>query len=282
MNRFWKGSVPSGQRVAAAGSVDLLIFGDGTGPSQVKEVWNAGLKELGLYVKCGGVRETDAEWGAAQPYLWRQPNGQPYTQGQYGWAYGDIQRFPKDWAEKVVVPHVQATLAQVPGGTYRWIFVDNCIGQHPSLFVPSKPPDYMERTYHDATLQVLLGIRAAFPAMKILANGWQGWAPTGCRGEALGATEPNYVDGIYFEGMLYDVKGNYQGDARFVQDQGAFMSFLRAGKACIWDDPGAGYGTPERRRSLGYFLGTTSASINPGNAYFAHSETRWADWIRGV
>lgn len=282
MNRFWKGSIPSGQRASAAGSVDLLIFGDGTGPSQVKEVWNAGLKELGLYVKCGGVRETDAEWEEAQDLLWRQPNGQPYTQEQYGWAYGDIQKYAVSWALEVVIPHVQAALVQVPEGTYRWIFVDNCIGQHPTLFVPNVPPDYSDSGYHDATLAILQLIRTTFPSMKILPNGWQGWAPIGYRGEALGATSPNYADGIYFEGMLYDVEGNYQGDPRFIQDQGTLMSMLRAGKVCIWDDPGAGYGTPERRRSLGYFLGTTSVSINPGNAYFAHSEARWADWIRGI
>lgn len=280
MKRFWKGSVPSGQRVAAASSVDLLIFGDGTGPSQVKEVWNAGLKELGLYVKCGGVREGDAEWNAAQPYLWRQPSGQPYTQGQYGWAYGDIQRHAYLWAHEVVLPHIQATLAQVPEGTYKWIMVDNCIGQHPSLFVPAKPPDYSDSGYHDATLAILQLIRTTFPSMKILPNGWQGWAPIGYRGEALGATAPNYADGIWFEGVAYKTNGTQQDAGRFQQDQGAFLSMTRAGKIVVWDEPGTS--GMARRKALGFFLSTTAVGINPDNAYWNESGTRWMDWWRGT
>ena len=293
MKRLFKGSIPSGQRTNAAGSIDLLIFGDGTGPSRVKEVWNAGLKELGLYVKCGGVRETDAEWAAAQPYLWRQPNGQPYTQGQYGWAYGDIQRHAMQWADNVVIPHIQATLAQVPEGTYKWIMVDNCIGQHPSLFVPSMPTDYSYVGYHDATLSILMDIRMAFPTMKILANGWQGWAPIGYRGEALGATSPNYADGIWFEGLTYKTNGAQQDAGRFQQDQGVFLSMLRAGKIAIWDEPGTitGSGATDkekeaarmaRRKALGFFLSTTAVGINPDNGYWNESGTRWMDWWRGV
>ena len=85
MRRLFKGSVPSGQRGEAAKSVDLLIFGDGTGASQIKEVRSlSDTIELGVYVKCGGVRTTDAEWNAAQPYLWRQPNGQPTPKDSMG------------------------------------------------------------------------------------------------------------------------------------------------------------------------------------------------------
>ena len=280
MKRLFKGSIPSGQRVNAAGSIDLLIFGDGTGPSQVKEVWNAGLKELGLYVKCGGVREADAEWAAAQPYLWRQPNGQPYTQGQFGWAYGDIQKNAVSWVLDVVIPHIHATLDQVPLGTYRWIMVDNCIGQHPSLFIPSKPPDYVDKAYHDATLIILQAIRAAFIDMKILANGWQGWAPPGLRGEALGTTAPNYADGIWFEGITYKTSGTQQDTGRFQQDQGAFLSMTRAGKVAIWDEPGAA--GMARRKALGFFLSTTAVGVNPDNGYWNESGTRWMDWWRGA
>lgn len=283
MKRLYKGSVPSGQRGSAAQSVDLLIFGDGTGPSQVKEVWNAGLKELGLYVKCGGVRTTDAEWVAAQPYLWRQPNGEPYTQGQFGWAYGDIQVFAGAWLDKVVVPHVQAALAQVPSGTYQWVMVDNCIYQHPSLFVPNVPPGYVVKTYHDATLFILEGLRKVLPTgMRIIANGWQGSAPIGFRGEALGSTSPNYADGLWFEGVGYKTNGSTQPPDRFIQDQGAFLSMLRAGKVCVWDEPGAPSDSAERRRSLSYFLGTTSVAVRPENAYFNEPSTRWLDWWRSV
>ena len=288
MRRLYKGSVPSGQRVQAAQSVDLLIFGDGTGPSQIKEV-RAGnsANELGIYVKCGGVRTIDAEWDAAQPYLWRQPNGTPYTQGQYGWAYADLQRYAEEWAHVVVIPHVEAQLAQLPAGTIQWVMVDNCIYQHPSLFVPNVPPDYDVRTYHDATLRVLLVLRewlydpkveARFGRMKILANGWQGSALIGYRGEALGSTSPNYCDGVWFEGVVHKTNGDVQNSARFQEDQGAFMSLLRSGKVCVWDEPGA-HGM-DRRKSLGYWLATTAVSVNGDNGYFNESATKWADWVR--
>lgn len=294
MKRLFKGSVPSGQRVQAAQSVDLLIFGDGTGPSQIKEV-RAGnsANELGIYVKCGGVRSSDAEWQAAQPFLWKQPNGTPYTQGQYGWCYADLQRYAEEWARIVVIPHVEAQLAPLAAGTIQWVMVDNCIYQHPSLFVPVVPPDYDVRTYHDATLRVLLVLRewlydpkveARFGRMKILANGWQGSAPVGFRGEALGSKDMNYCDGVWFEGMAQKVGGDDQDTARFIQDQGAFMSLLRAGKVCVWDEPGAGKkGNPmDKRRSAGFFASTTAVAVNGDNGYFNESAPKWADWWRGV
>lgn len=290
MRRLFKGSVPSGQRTDAAKSIDLLIFGDGTGPSQIKEVRAASSTiELGIYVKCGGVRTTDAEWNAAQPYLWLQPDGTPYTQGQYGWAYADLQKYAAEWAKAVVIPHVKATLDQLPAGTIQWIMVDNCIYQHPSLFVPSAPPDYSVPKYHDATLRVLLTLRAWLDApeqvalygrQKLLPNGWQGSAPPSFRGEALGSTSPNYCDGVWFEGMLRKTSGGEQSQARFQQDQGAFMSLLRAGKVCVWDEPGAS--GMDRRQSLGFFAGTTAVALNGDNGYFNESSTRWADWIRGL
>lgn len=293
MRRLFKGSIPSGQRVDAAKSCDLIIFGDGTGPSQIKEVRaGSSTNELGIYVKCGGVRVTDAEWPAAQPYLWKQSNGLPYAQGQYGWAYADLQNYAEEWARTVVIPHVEAQLAPFAAGTIQWVMVDNCIYQHPTLFVPNVPPDYDVRTYHDATLHVLLVLRAwldapaqvnRFGRQKLLPNGWQGSAPIGFRGGALGSTSPNYADGVWFEGFVYDMSGNYQGDARFVQDQGAFMSLLRSGKVCIWDDPGAGKKNPlDRRKSFGYFAATTAVSVNPDNGYWNESTARWADWIRGL
>lgn len=290
MKRLYKGSVPSGQRTAAAQSIDLLIFGDGTGASQIKEVRAASNTiELGIYVKCGGVRTTDAEWAAAQPYLWRLPDGTPYTQGQYGWAYADLQKYAVEWAKNVVIPHVEATLAQLPPGTIQWVMVDNCIYQHPSLFVPKMPPDYVIPTYHDATLRVLLELRAwlddpaqvaRFGKQKILVNGWQGSAPPSYQGQALGSTSPNYCDGVWFEGMLQKTSGGEQNQARFQQDQGAFMSLLRAGKVCVWDEPGAS--GMDRRRSLGFFAATTAVAVNGDNGYFNESSARWADWVRGL
>ena len=281
MRRLFKGSVPSGQRTDAAKSIDLLIFGDGTGPSQIKEVRAASSTiELGIYVKCGGVRTTDAEWNAAQPYLWLQPDGTPYTQGQYGWAYADLQKYAAEWAKAVVIPHVKATLDQLPAGTIQWIMVDNCIYQHPSLFVPSAPPDYDVRLYHDATLRVLLELRSSFPGYKLLPNGWQGAAPAGYQGQALGSTSPNYCDGVWFEGMRQKTGGGEQNGTRFQQDQGAFMSLLRFGKVCVWDEPGAS--GMDRRRSLGFFAGTTAVALNGDNGYFNESSTRWADWTRGL
>ena len=290
MRRTYKGSVPSGQRAQAAQSVDLLIFGDGTGASQMKEV-RAGnsANELGIYVKCGGVRTTDAEWNAAQPYLWKQSNGQPYTQGQFGWAYADLQRYAEEWARAVVIPHVEAQLALLPAGTIQWVMVDNCIYQHPSLFVPVVPPDYDVRTYHDATLHGLLVLRSwldapaqvnRFGRMKLLPNGWQGSAPVGFRGEALGSKDMNYCDGVWFEGMRFKTSGEMQSDARFIQDQGAFMSLLRAGKVCVWDEPGASVVSYGKRQSLGLFAATTAVAVNGDNGYFNESSPKWVDWWR--
>lgn len=290
MRRVFKGSVPSGQRADAAKSIDLLIFGDGTGPGQIKEVRAASSTiELGIYVKCGGVRTTDAEWNAAQPYLWRQPNGAPYTQGQNGWAYADLQKYAVEWTHSVVIPHVEATLSLLPPGTIQWIMVDNCIYQHPSLFVPRVPPDYGVRLYHDATLRVLLTLREwlddpvqvnRFGRQKLLPNGWQGSAPPGYQGQALGSTSPNYCDGVWFEGMLQKTGGGEQSGTRFQQDQGAFMSLLRFGKVCVWDEPGAS--GMDHRRSFGYFAATTAVAVNGDNGYFNESATRWADWIRAL
>lgn len=239
----FKGSPASADAASVATARDLVILGDGTGPSKAKAIRaaNPGVM-LGLYVKCGGVRSTDAEWAAAQPYLWRDASGTAYTQGQNGWAYADLQRFANLWAETVVIPHIAATLAAVPAGTYDTILVDNAVQQHPSLFVPKAPPDYSQRTYHDATLAVLRRVRAAFPGYRLLANGWQGWADPGLRGEALGATDPEtgkpWVEGAWFEGVGWSMAGKAPTAARYQQDLGAYLGLASAGKLVVWDEGG--------------------------------------------
>lgn len=272
-----KGTVSSTDITAAAGARDFVVIGDGTGASKPKGIRAANpTVPIATYVKVGGVRSGDAEWSAAQPYLWRQADGQPFTQGQFGWAYADLQRSAHEWAAAVVIPHVKAALAQVPVGTYDWIFVDNVIAQHASLFVPARPADYIDQTYHDATLAVLTDLRAAFPSLKLMCNGWQGWQRIGLRGEALGAPEP--CAGIWFEGVRYDTSGRQRTDDRFIQDQGAFLSLNAAGKTVVWDEPGpSSLGV---RQALGLFVATSSLAANPNAALFNYSGPPWADWWR--
>lgn len=286
---LYKGSVASADAPIVATARDVIILGDGTGASKAKAIRAASSSTaLGLYVKCGGVRPTDAEWSDAQPLLWRSASGTVYTQGQNGWSYADLQRFPNQWAAAVVIPHIRATLAAVPAGTYSIVMVDNAVQQHPSLFAPNAPPDYDFKAYHDATLVVLRQIRMALPGMRIIPNGWQGWAPEGLRGEALGGNDPAtglpWADGIWFEGLAYSTGGKAQPPARFTQDLGAFMSFVTNGKLAVWDEPGVS--GAKWREAAGQMIAATGRAawaLSPSaveNALLSVDGPQWQDWWR--
>lgn len=285
----FKGSPASADAASVAVSRDLVILGDGTGPSKAKAIRAANPNvALGLYVKCGGVRPSDAEWTAAQPYLWRDASGTVYTQGQNGWSYADLQRFANLWAETVVVPHIAATLAGVPAGTYDTILVDNAVQQHPSLFVPKAPPDYSQRTYHDSTLVVLRRVRAAFPGLRLLANGWQGWADAGVRGEALGASDPEtglpWADGVWFEGVVASMSGKAPTAARYQQDLGAYLGLASAGKLVVWDEGGvSGWRWREAAGQMiaatGYGARTLGDAV-AANAYLIVAGPPFEGWTR--
>lgn len=274
---------------------DFVVAGDGTGATRIKAVRSANPTiPLAPYVKAGGVRGPtakggqDAEWEAAQPYLWRAADGTPYTQGDFGWAYADLQRYPVQWAQAVVVPHLAAALAAVPAGTYTWAMIDNVIQQHPSLFRPKAPPDYDVRTYHDATLTVLREVRRALPSLKILANGYQGWAPVGLRGEALAGTDPAtglpFADGVWFEGVVFDTAGKPRAEARYVADLGVYLSMVTNGRVAVWDEPGVS-GAKWRQAAGMWFAATGSAAANVdasalSNAYLNTSAGCGLDWYR--
>ena len=276
INLVWKGSAPTADVPAIATGRDFLVFGDGTGPSKIKAARAASPSvPIAVYVKAGGVRSSDAEWADAQSLLWRQPNGEPYTQSQNGWAFGDIQRFPNQWAAVVVVPHLRASLAGLDG-VVDWIFVDNVLYQDASLFLPQRPPDYDAKLYHAATLVVLQRIREAFPGRKLGANGWQGGAPQGLRGEVL----PGLVDGVWFECWYAKCSGKAPTPDRFAQDQGALISLARAGLVTVVDEPGLQPYSPAWREAFGVWVATMGRAGVWANAYFNLSAAPWVEALR--
>lgn len=277
INLLFKGPFSSADAPAIAAGRDFAIPGDGTGPSKFKALRAANpTLPIGVYVKAGGVRTTDAEWADAQPLVWRQPNGEPYTHAQNSWAFGDIQRFPNQWAAMVVIPHLRASLAGLDG-VVDWIFIDNVAYQDPSLFLPQRPPEYDVRAYHDATLVILQRIREAFPGRKLIANGWQGGAPQGFRGEALGSA---IVDGVWFECWYAKCSGKPPTPERFAQDQGAMISLLRAGKTVVVDEAGLTPYSPAWREAFGVWLATTGRAGVWDRAYFNLSEGPWVEVLR--
>lgn len=281
INLLAKGSFSSADVPAIVAGRDFLIPGDGTGASKFRAARTASeALPIGVYVKVGGVRTSDAEWQAAQEWLWRQPNGEPYTQSQNNWAFGDIQRYANSWAVNVVIPHIKAALAGLEPGVVTWVMVDNVLWQDSSLFTPQRPPEYDPRTYHDATLTILLRIREFFPTLKILVNGWQGGAPAGLRGEALGSTSPNYADGIWFECWYRKCSGKAPTPERFAQDQAGLMALTQAGKVTVVDEPGLTAFTPAWREAFGIWLATTGRVGRWDNAYFNLSSPPWGDWWR--
>ena len=276
INLLWKGSVATADVPALAAGRDFLVFGDGTGPSKIKAARAANPSlPIAVYVKAGGVRTTDAEWADAQSLLWRQPNGEPYTQSQNGWAFGDIQRFPNQWAAVVAIPHLRASLVGLDG-VVDWIMVDNVIYQDASLFLPQRPPEYDARTYHDATLVILQRIREAFPGRKLVANGWQGGSVPGLRGEAL----PGYVDGVWFECWYAKCSGKTPDPARFAQDQGALISMARAGLVTVVDEAGLVPFSPAWREAFGVWVATLGRAGVWDRAYFNLSSAPWVDVLR--
>ena len=276
INLVWKGSAPTADVPAIATGRDFLVFGDGTGPSKIKAARAASpAVPIAVYVKAGGVRTTDAEWADAQALLWRQPNGEPYTQIQNGWAFGDIQRFPNQWAAVVVIPHLRASLAGLDG-VADWIFIDNVLYQDASLFKPQRPPDYDAPTYHNATLVILQLIREAFPGRKLVANGWQGGAPAGLRGEAL----PGRVDGVWFECWYAKCSGKTPTPERFAQDQGALISMARAGLVTVVDEPGLAPYSAAWREAFGVWIATTGRAGVWDRAYCNLSSGPWSDALR--
>lgn len=274
---LWKGSAPTAEIPAIATGRDFLVFGDGTGPSKIKAARAANATvPIAVYVKAGGVRSVDAEWSDAQALVWRQPNGEPYTHAQNGWAFGDIQRFPNQWAAMVVIPHLRASLAGLDG-VVDWIMVDNVAYQDPSLFLPQRPPEYDVRAYHDATLVVLQKIREAFPGRKIIANGWQGGAPQGFRGEALGSP---IVEGVWVECWYAKCSGKPPTPERFAQDQGMVIALLRAGKTVVVDEAGLTPYSPAWREAFGVWIATTGRAGVWDRAYFNLSAGPWGDALR--
>lgn len=277
INLVWKGSAPTADVPAIATGRDFLVFGDGTGPSKIKAARAASATvPIAVYVKAGGVRQSDAEWSDAQSLLWRQPNGEPYTQSQNGWAFGDIQRYPNQWATVVVIPHLRAALAGLDASVVDWIMVDNVIYQDASLFTPQRPPDYDAKAYHDATLLILQRVREAFPDRKILPNGWQGGAPAGLRGEAL----PGRVDGVWFECWYRKCSGKEPTPERFAQDQGALISLARAGLVTVVDEPGLAPYSPAWREAFGVWVATTGRAGVWDRAHFNLSSGPWVEALR--
>lgn len=277
INLAWKGSAPTADVPAIATGRDFLVFGDGTGPSKIKAARAASATvPIAVYVKAGGVRSSDAEWADAQSLLWRQPNGEPYTQSQNGWAFGDIQRFPNQWAAVVVIPHLRAALAGLDASVVDWIMVDNVIYQDASLFTPQRPPDYDAKAYHDATLLILQRVREAFPDRKILPNGWQGGAPAGLRGEAL----PGRVDGVWFECWYRKCSGKEPTPERFAQDQGALISLARAGLVTVVDEPGLQPYSAAWREAFGVWVATMGRAGVWDRAYFNLSAGPWVEALR--
>ena len=277
INLAWKGSAPTADVPAIATGRDFLVFGDGTGPSKIKAARAASATvPIAVYVKAGGVRQSDAEWSDAQSLLWRQPNGEPYTQSQNGWAFGDIQRYPNQWATVVVIPHLRAALAGLDASVVDWIMVDNVIYQDASLFTPQRPPDYDAKLYHDATLVVLQRIREAFPGRKLVVNGWQGGAPQGLRGEAL----PGLVDGVWFECWYAKCSGKPPTPERFAQDQGALISLARAGLVTVVDEPGLQPYSAAWREAFGVWVATLGRAGVWGRAYFNLSAGPWGEALR--
>ena len=273
----FKGSPASADIPALVASRDFIVFGDGTGPSKIKAARTASpTTPLAIYVKAGGVRQSDAEWLDAQPLLWRSATGAAYTQTQNGWSFSDLQRFPNQWAAAVAIPHIRAQLTP----EIDWIFVDNVLYQDPSLFAPNAPPDYDARSYHDATLTVLLRIREAFPDRKLIVNGWQGGAPAGLRGEALGSTSPRYVEGVWFECWYAKCSGKRPTDARFAQDQAGLMGLTQAGLVTVVDEAGLAPYSPLWREAFGVRLATTGRGGEWGNAYFNLSAGPFEGWAR--
>lgn len=283
LNLVYKGSPASADIVAMSTSRDLYVAGDGTGASKLRSFRAANPKgDLLVYVKASGVRKTDAEWGDAvsKGLLWTQANGEPYTQSQNGWAFGNVQQLPHQWAEVVVIPHVAAALAGLEPGVVTGILVDNTTWQDPTLFNPRVPDNFSARGYHDGTLSILLRLRGAFPGLKLFANGYQGGAPDGLRGEALGSSSPNYVDGIWFECWYASCGGKPRDASRFARDQAALMGFVAAGKSVVVDEAGLTPFTPLWREALGIFIATTGRVGRWDNAYFNLSSAPWGDWWR--
>lgn len=277
----WKGSAPTADVPAIATGRDFLVFGDGTGPSKIKAARAASATvPIAVYVKAGGVRTTDAEWADAQALLWRQPNGEPYTQSQNGWAFGDIQRYPNQWAAVVVIPHLKAALAGLDPGVVTWIMVDNVLYQDPGLFSPAVPPNYDARRYHDATLLILQRVRDALPGLKILVNGVQGGAPAGLRGEALASSDPNYADGAWVECFVVKCNGKRPTTERLIQDQGLVIGLLQAGKVVVVDEPGTQPFSPLWREAFGVWIATTGRAGVWDPAYFNLSSGPWVEALR--
>lgn len=273
----YKGSPAAADIPALVASRDFIVFGDGTGPSKIKAARAASPSlPLAVYVKAGGVRQSDAEWSAAQPLLWRSATGAAYTQTQNGWSFADLQRYPNQWAAAVVIPHLHAALDPLPAGTVDWVFVDNVLYQDPSLFAPNAPPDYDARAYHDGTLTVLRAIRAAFPGYKLIVNGLQGGAPAGLRGEALGT---DIVEGVWAECWYAKCSGKAPSAARFQQDQGLVMGLLSAGKVVVVDEAGLAPYSPAWREAFGVWLSTT-ARVGWERAYFNLSAGPMDGWER--
>lgn len=273
----FKGSPASADVPALVASRDFIVFGDGTGPSKIRAAHAANpTVPLAVYVKAGGVRPSDAEWADAQPLLWKSATGVAYTQSQNQWSFGDVQRYPNQWAATVVIPHIRAQITP----EIDWIFVDNVLYQDPSLFLPTVPPDYDARTYHDATLTVLLRIREAFPDRKLIVNGWQGGAPAGLRGEALGSTSPRYVEGVWFECWYAKCSGKMPTATRFAQDQAGLMGLTQAGLVTVVDEAGLAPYSPLWREAFGIWLATTGRVGKWGNVYFNLSAGPWDGWER--
>lgn len=273
INLVAKGSFATADIPALVASRDFIVFGDGTGPSKIKAARAASPTiPLAVYVKAGGVRQSDAEWSAAQPLLWRSATGAAYTQTQNGWSFADLQRYPNQWAAAVVIPHIRAQLTP----EIDWLFVDNVLYQDPSLFAPFAPPDYDARAYHDGTLTVLRAIRAEFPGYKLIVNGIQGGAPAGLRGEALGT---DIVEGVWAECWYAKCSGKAPTPARFQQDQGLVMGLLSAGKVVVVDEAGLAPYSPAWREAFGVWLSTT-ARVGWERAYFTLSAGPFEGWER--
>ena len=280
----YKGSVTSADVGAMALERDFYVAGDGTGSSKLRAFRAASPgAPLAVYVKAGGVRPTDAEWSDAQPLLWRQASGEPFLQAQNGWAFGDLQRFPNQWAATVVIPHLRAALAGLEPGVVTWIFVDNVAYQDPTLFSPAVPREYDAKAYHDGTLAVLRAIRAAFPDQRIIVNGWQGGAPAGFRGEVLGGNDPAtglpWADGVWFECWYRRCNGKPPTAERFAQDQGALLAFMQAGKVTVVDEAGLQPYSAAWREAFGIWIATSSRQRWDG-AFFNLSAGPWAGWPR--
>lgn len=280
----YKGSVTSAEVGSMALERDFYVAGDGTGASKLRAYRAANpAAPLAVYVKAGGVRASDAEWADAQALLWRQANGEPFTQSQNGWSFGDLQRFPNQWAAAVVIPHLRAALAGLDPGVVTWIFVDNVAFQDPTLFSPAVPREYDAKAYHDGTLAVLRAVRAAFPDRSLVVNGWQGGAPAGFRGEALGGNDPAtglpWADGVWFECWYRKCSGKAPTPERFAQDQGALLAFMQAGKVTVVDEAGLQPYSPAWREAFGVWIATTARG-SWGRSYFNVSAAPWAGWLR--